>query len=137
MVWSVMLSAVTCTPLPSFRPKTSSSLDNALESAALQLSTAVGSTKQVHFENELSGKTVCFTGELQTSINGHPITREIAEALAQQAGLVVANTVTKKLDILVVADPNTQSGKAKKARDYGIRILPDAVFWRLIGIAVD
>ena len=114
-----------------------SGLDDALESAALQLSAASGGTMQVYVGNELSGKTVCFTGELQTSIKGHPITRDIAEALAQQAGLVIANSVTKKLDVLVVADPNTQSGKAKKARDYGIRILSDAVFWKLIGVTVD
>lgn len=112
-------------------------LDEVLESAILQLSAARGSIAQMPAESELSGKTACFTGELQASIKGHPITRDIAEALAQQAGLVIANSVTRRLDILVVADPNTQSGKAKKARDYGIRILSDAVFWRLIGIAVD
>jgi len=51
--------------------------------------------------------------------------------------MVVASGVTKKLDFLVVADPNTQSGKAKKARDYGIRILADSAFWQLAGINVD
>ena len=114
-----------------------SGLDDVLKSAASQLSSARGGTVQMPTENELSGKTVCFTGELQTSIKGHPLTRDIAEALAQQAGLIIANTVTKKLDILVVADPNTQSGKAKKARGYGIRILSDTVFWRVIGVTVD
>ncbi len=112
-------------------------LDNAMKTASLQLSIARRGTKQYWAQNELAGKTVCFTGELQTSLKGNLITREIAEALAQQAGLVVANNVTKKLDVLVVADPNTQSGKAKKARDYGIRILSDVVFWRLIGVTID
>jgi DNA polymerase-3 subunit epsilon len=74
---------------------------------------------------------------LQSRINGEPITRDVAETLAEQAGFVVLNSVTKKLDLLVVADPNTQSGKAKKARQYGTRILADSVFWRMIGVAVE
>ncbi len=86
---------------------------------------------------ELVGKSVCFTGQLLSTIGGEPISRDVAETLAQKAGLVIASNVTKKLDLLVVADPNTQSGKAKKARDYGTRILSDAVFWRMAGIVVD
>jgi len=45
--------------------------------------------------------------------------------------------VTKKLDLLVVSDPNTQSGEARKARNYGTRILAEAVFWRMVGVAID
>jgi DNA polymerase-3 subunit epsilon len=43
----------------------------------------------------------------------------------------------KSLDILVVADPHTASGKAKKARQYGTRIIAEAAFWPLIGVTVD
>jgi NAD-dependent DNA ligase len=75
--------------------------------------------------------------ELDVVFKGEPITRNVAEMLAEQAGLIVANGVTKKLDLLVVADPNTQSGKAKKARQYGTRILADSVFWRMIGVSVE
>lgn len=113
-------------------------LDSILESAAAQLVTA-HSSKLMHTndDNGLLGKCVCFTGQLQSTIDGKPISRDIAEALATEAGLIVASNVTKKLDILVVADPNTQSGKAKKARNYGIRILSDVVFWRMASINVD
>jgi DNA polymerase-3 subunit epsilon len=45
--------------------------------------------------------------------------------------------VTKKLDLLVVADPDTQSGKAQKARKYGIRIMHEPVFWKAIGVEVE
>lgn len=86
---------------------------------------------------ELAGKSVCFTGKIQSTINGEPITRELAETLASNLGLVVASNVTKGLDILVVADPNTQSGKARKARELGIRVLADVVFWKLAGVIVD
>ena len=58
----------------------------------------------------------------------------MAEQLAADAGLRVMERVTKKLDMLVVADPASQSGKAKKAREYGIRILAEPVFWRLLGL---
>lgn len=112
-------------------------LDHILESAAAQLRTT-NSTKGTGSPRlDLDGMRVCFTGELQSRINGEPITRDVAETLAEQAGFVVLNSVTKKLDLLVVADPNTQSGKAKKARQYGTRILADSVFWRMIGVAVE
>jgi len=85
----------------------------------------------------VAGKTVCFTGECTCTIGGEFITRECAKRFAIQAGLIVADNVTKNLDLLVVADPYTQSGKAKKARSYNIRILNEPVFWKLIGFKVD
>lgn len=84
----------------------------------------------------LSGKYVCFTGECQCRLNGKYITREEAADLAARHGMFVAESVTKKLDVLVVADPLTQSGKAKKARQYGISIMHELVFWRTLGLEV-
>jgi DNA polymerase-3 subunit epsilon len=37
--------------------------------------------------------------------------------------------VTKSLDILVCADPESMSGKARMARDNGIRVIAAAAFW--------
>lgn len=85
----------------------------------------------------LSGKSVCFTGELLGRLNGRPILRADAERLATEAGLVVANGVTKDLDILVCADALTQSNKAKQARAYGTRIMAEPAFWRAIGLSVE
>jgi len=85
----------------------------------------------------LEGKRVCFTGECQCRMNGKPITREVASESATGRGMVVEERVTKKLDVLVVADPLSQSGKAKKAREYGIRILHEPLFWNMLGIKVD
>lgn len=108
-------------------------LDQALSLAEgrIQRSTApaVGS--------DLTGKSVCFTGELLSSIGGQPISREDAQILAARAGLEVKPSVTKKLDVLVVADPHTRSGKAEKARQYGTRIMAEPVFWKAIGVSVD
>jgi DNA polymerase III subunit epsilon len=87
--------------------------------------------------DDLGDKSVCFTGALTSTIAGEPITRERAQQLAQAAGLVVCPAVTKKLDLLVVADPDSLSGKAQKARKYGTRIIAEPAFWRAIGIEVD
>jgi len=87
--------------------------------------------------DSLRGKRMCFTGEGQCRINGILITRELATSLAERQGLIVVDFVTKKLDILVVADPHTQSTKAKKARQYGVRIVHEPEFWRTLGIATE
>ncbi|UOY03693.1 DEAD/DEAH box helicase [Blastococcus sp. PRF04-17] len=82
---------------------------------------------------DLRGLGVCFTGALQTRIQGQPITRDQAHALARAAGLIVHERVTKALDVLVVADPDSLSGKAEKARSYGTRIMTETNFWHAIG----
>jgi DNA polymerase-3 subunit epsilon len=87
--------------------------------------------------DELRGQTVCFTGQLTSTISGKPITRDDAQALARAAGLEIRTSVTKGLDLLVVADPDSMSGKARKARDYGTRIIAERSFWQSIGAPVD
>lgn len=87
-------------------------------------------------QSSLEGKTVCFTGVLTCTYEGSTVTRDLAHQLAEEAGMVVAPRVTKKLDMLVVADPDSLSGKAAKAREYGIRIVAEAAFWPMLGIEV-
>lgn len=84
----------------------------------------------------LAGKRVCFTGEMLCRYRGQLMTRDVCEELAAAAGLTVADSVTKKLDVLVVADPHTQSGKAKKARQYGVRVMHEPVFWQVLKVPV-
>ena len=86
---------------------------------------------------EIIGKTICFTGTMTCMINGIPARRAFAERSAMKCGLAVMKNVTRDLDFLVVADPDTMSGKAKKARDYGIRIIAEPVFWRMVGVDVE
>ena len=87
-------------------------------------------------EASMAGRSVCFTGALTCTYDGAPITREVAHDLATRAGLAVQPRVTQKLDLLVVADPETLSGKAKKARECGTRIVAESVFWPMIGVDV-
>jgi DNA polymerase-3 subunit epsilon len=84
----------------------------------------------------MAGKSVCFTGALTCTYEGSLVTRELAHQLAEEAGMVVAPRVTKKLDMLVVADPDSLSGKAAKAREYDIRIIAEAAFWPMLGVEV-
>ena len=117
----------------------SRNLDAILEMAEHKLKEVqtLPSTADGSMSNEqLVGKRVCFTGENQCLLKGEVISREIATVLAARHGMIVAESVTKKLDILVVSDPLTQSGKAKKARRYGIRIMHEPVFWRALGLEV-
>lgn len=93
-------------------------------------------TAAAGLSHDLRGQSVCFTGEFLGIWHGERITREIAEKLAADAGLEVRSAVTKALDLLVVADPDTQSGKASKARQYGTRIMAEQAFWKALGLPV-
>ena len=53
--------------------------------------------------------------------------RSELEALAEQAGLI-CGTLTKRTSVLVLADPQSQSGKARKARGYGTLLVTEQVF---------
>ena len=85
----------------------------------------------------LVGTTVCFTGASTCSVNRRPLSRGDQMQLAAEAGAHVVNVLTKQVDLLVLADPASMSGKAKKAAQYGVRRVAEHVFWRMAGIAVD
>jgi DNA polymerase-3 subunit epsilon len=87
--------------------------------------------------SDLAGKSVCFTGESVCSIWGVPFDRAKQEELAAGAGLVVKSGVSRKLDILVLADPDSMSGKARLARELGVRCMAEPVFWRQLGVPID
>ena len=75
------------------------------------------------------GDVVVFTGAMEPA-------REKWEEEARTAGLDVGSNITKKTRLLVAADPDTMSGKAKKARQYGIPIVhPTAYRSMLAGLA--
>lgn len=71
------------------------------------------------------GDLIAFTGET-------PEEREIWERRAQAAGFVPHPRVTRDVRLLVAADPDTLSQKARRARVYGIPIVTTSTFTRLI-----
>jgi DNA ligase (NAD+) len=73
----------------------------------------------------LSGKTFCFTGAL-------PRPRKEYESLVEKHGGTLLSGVTKELDYLVMADPNSGSTKAEKAKKYGTQCIDAAAFIALL-----
>lgn len=70
------------------------------------------------------GDRVVFTGDMR-------LERAEWQARAIAAGLTVGG-VTKSTKVVVAADPDSLSGKAAKARSYGIPIISEQAFERLI-----
>jgi len=75
-----------------------------------------------------AGDLVVFTGDMSRP-------REELEEMARSAGLAPHSGVTKKVRLLVAADPDSLSAKARKAVDYGIPIVTEAGFMRLLASA--
>lgn len=98
---------------------------------------ATALVKGEHQPGALAGQTVCFTGESVCTLLGVPLSRDTQESLATWAGLTLKAGVSRKLDLLVLADPDSQSGKARKAAELGVRRIAEPVFWRLAGVPVD
>lgn len=71
------------------------------------------------------GDRVVFTGDMEHS-------RDDLEKLATSMGLRVTGAVSAKTSLLVVADPHSQSGKARTARNRGVRTVTEQVFLHLV-----
>jgi hypothetical protein len=65
------------------------------------------------------GARICFTGTAQDA-SGRIVERDEMERLARKARLAPVKSVTKtRCEVLVTAEAGTQSGKARKAQEYG------------------
>jgi DNA polymerase-3 subunit epsilon len=74
-----------------------------------------------------AGDKIVFTGEMSRP-------RSDFEAAALAAGLQPVNSVSGTTNVLVCADPDSQSGKARKARALGVRVIGEAVFWESLSL---
>lgn len=111
----------------------STELNKMLDVALQQLQ----SLSQAKYDKELSGTLFYFTGTPRTQMSGRAIDKTFIAIAAQKAGARMAERVTKSIDICVLADPDSNSGSARKARQYGLRMLPEVSFVRMIGIVGD
>ena len=95
----------------------------ALDDLAGQL--AIQPLEAVASESPVAGKTVVFTGSLETMSRGE------AKATAESLGAKVSGSVSKKTDYVVVgADAGS---KAKKADELGVVMLSEQEWRELIG----
>jgi DNA ligase (NAD+) len=76
-------------------------------------------------DSALAGKTVVFTGTLET------MSRDEAKARAQALGVKVAGSVSSKTDYVVAG--GEAGSKLSKARDLGVQILTEDEWLKMIG----
>lgn len=81
--------------------------------------------KPVLASGKLSGKSFCFTGAMEYK------RKDLQDMVTAQGGTNL-DSVTKNLTYLVIADPNSTSGKAKKARDLGITLISPEQFLEMV-----
>lgn len=86
---------------------------------------------------DVSDKSTCFTGQLNAKIQGISVDKLKAQQFAIERGMIIQSGVSTKLDYLVVADANSQSGKSIKAGGIGAKIIAEPVFWAMFGVRVD
>ena len=77
--------------------------------------------KQESAVGSLTGKSFCFTGAMEYK-------RKDLQAMVTAHGGTNLDSVTKNLAYLVIADPDSTSGKAKKARELGITLISPEQF---------
>jgi DNA ligase (NAD+) len=74
-------------------------------------------------------QTVCISGKLPSGLR-----KSDYEAPLTAAGMMLVETVTRDLSLLVVADPASTSGKAEKARKLGIEVISEEALRARLGL---
>lgn len=72
-----------------------------------------------------AGDVVCITGSTTTP-------REELAAYASSAGLRVTGAVSRKTRLIIVADADSESAKARRARELGIPLIVEPVFLAML-----
>ena len=80
----------------------------------------------VNTDGKLQGKSFCFTGAMEYK-------RAVLQGYVTENGGVNFDSVKKGLDFLVMADPNSTSTKAVKARTMGVTLISPEEFLTMVG----
>ena len=103
-------------------PRNVATLDELVEA----LDTVEDAARVADADSAIAGKTVVFTGTLET------MTRPEAKARAEALGAKVTDSVSKKTDLVVVgADAGS---KARKATELGVRTITEQEWRELAGV---
>ncbi|HEX3995483.1 MAG TPA: NAD-dependent DNA ligase LigA [Acetobacteraceae bacterium] len=98
-----------------------------LDELAAQLTVEAAAAPEAT-DSQVAGKTIVFTGTLET------MTRPEAKARAEALGAKVTESVSKKTDLVVVgADAGS---KARKAQELGVKTVSETEWRELAGFAV-
>lgn len=102
-------------------------IDKQTLDAAMTSASQVSSIQSEAFTNPVKetlppGGLIVLTGDMSRP-------RAEIETLLAEAGYKPHPAVTKKVSMLVAADPDSLSGKARKARDYGIAVVGEQYLW--------
>jgi hypothetical protein len=81
-----------------------------------------------------TGKSIVFTGESVTSIHGASLDRQAQVMVARWAGCEVLPRLTKKTDLLVVADSYNPTANLQKAKEYGVTMVDEQTFLASVGV---
>ena len=74
---------------------------------------------------KLTGKSICITGSTN-------LKRSILEKMASDYGADVKSSVGSELSYLIIADPNSTSSKAIKARALGTKLISEDEFLDMV-----
>ena len=88
----------------------------------------IENTKVLNKNGKLSNKTIMFTGGFEK------ISRSEAKSLVEDNGGKVLGNISSKLNILVVGNSKPTKSKIEKAKEVGIKIIPEGDWYKLLNI---
>ena len=109
----------------------------AVHGPAPSVITGADEFQQIATGGSLRGRSVCFTGASVCSLYGVRLSRDDQERLAAAAGMEVRQSVSARLDFLVLAHEDSRSTKAQRAATLGVRRIAEPAFWEMLGVDVD
>jgi len=93
---------------------------------------AAGNIKaDVQSKRSIKNKKICCTGTLSK------YSRAGVKVAIRKKDAIHRENVTRDVDILVVGTMRTQTAKYTRAVQYNIELMPEAVFYKLMGLRKD
>jgi hypothetical protein len=84
-----------------------------------------------------ASKLVAFTGESSFAIAGMRLDHFAQRTLAEHAGCTTWPRVTKKVQVCVASEDETNTGNLRKAEEYGIELVRESDFWAAMGFRLE